>query len=127
MLSKIFNEKGIIDIIYEYNSGIGVQKLRKIINKNFYQFNPNILILEELTQYILKILSKGFSKNNRGNIYIKIYIKKISGIISGKTGLYRLLMYKHNHEHSLYLAIEKTINDIQNIFNNKYTLITYGS
>lgn len=126
LLYEIFNEKGITDIIYEYNCGIGYRNLEMIIYRHFSKFNPDIKVLNELTEYMSKVLSKGEFNNGSKKFEIKIFLKYISCLISGRKNLGRMMMYKHNHDHSLYDTIQKMMKDIEIKSNNSYDINLYG-
>lgn len=117
-------EKGIIDLIYLYSSGIQYRKLYKIIEQNFYDFKLSQKINEKITDFFIKILSKGQYKNDK--LYLIINIKRLSGIISGRRGLELQLMYKHNHDHSLHNIIDKVLKDIEMNSDNIHNVMFYG-
>jgi len=121
----IITELGIIDFIYEYNCGISYRQLRKIVEKCFEEFYLNEDKILYLVNYFILILSKGWFDIEGSVFHIRIYLRRISSIVAGRRGI-KKLMYKNNHSHSLYKAINNVMRDIEKKNGNKYMVLFHG-
>jgi len=126
LLHRIFDEKGITDLIYEFSCGISYRNLRKIIKQNFSKVTTKETTIEKLTEYFTKILSNGSWDLENEELEIHIFLMSISGIVSNKCGFAHKLMHKHYPCESLYQIINDTVKQIELINGIKYSTVFYS-
>ena len=120
LLNKIFQEEGIVDIIYEYKCGISYRKMSKIVLNNFEIQDKQVLY--QLTEYFCHLLENN-KVDNKNSVYIRIYLKKINRILHKEKTL--MSLFRTNYP-SIHNKIRNTMKDLEKINNINYLIIYHA-